>query len=56
MQLMSGRTDTIVEMMNFLAKRKKFILIPMMMALMVMGLALLLSNGSAIAPFIYTLF
>lgn len=53
---MSSKTSTMIEMFRFLAKRRKYILIPMVMTLMVMGVALLLTNGSAIAPFIYTLF
>ncbi|MDD5167828.1 MAG: DUF5989 family protein [Syntrophales bacterium] len=39
----------------FLKERKKWWLMPMIVMLLLMGL-LIFSSGSAIAPFIYTLF
>ncbi len=41
---------------NFLKDRKKFWLMPMIVILLLFGLIIVLSSGSAIAPFIYTLF
>jgi hypothetical protein len=36
--------------------RKKFWLFPMVLILLIVGTLLVLSQGSAVAPFIYTLF
>lgn len=40
----------------FVLSRKKFWLIPIMMVLLTLGGLLILSQGSVVAPFIYTLF
>jgi len=40
----------------FLKERKKFWLLPIVLVLLLLGLLLVLTEGSAIAPFIYTLF
>ena len=40
----------------FLRERKKFWLLPIIVALAVVGSLLVLVQGSAVAPFIYTLF
>jgi hypothetical protein len=40
----------------FLKVRKKFWLLPLIILLVLFGIILVLSSGSAIAPFIYTLF
>lgn len=44
------------ELLSFLWQRKLWWLIPLMMTLLLFGLVLIFSQGSAIAPFIYTLF
>jgi Family of unknown function (DUF5989) len=44
------------ELWGFLARRKKWWLIPIVVVLLLMGGLLLLTEGSAIAPFIYALF
>ena len=44
------------EFWTFLRVRKKFWLLPIMVMMLVFGLLLVLTQGSAIAPFIYTLF
>ncbi|MEA2952300.1 MAG: hypothetical protein QOF19_2979 [Alphaproteobacteria bacterium] len=41
---------------GFLKERKKFWLLPIMIVILGMGGLLVLSQGSAVAPFIYTLF
>jgi Family of unknown function (DUF5989) len=41
---------------GFLRVRKKFWLLPLIMILLILGVAVVLTAGSAIAPFIYTLF
>ncbi len=46
----------IKELLNFIFARKKFWLIPIMVMLVLFGGLIVLSQGSAVAPFIYTLF
>jgi hypothetical protein len=40
----------------FLKVRKKFWLLPLIIILIIFGVLIVFSSGSAIAPFIYTLF
>lgn len=40
----------------FMRQRKKYWLVPMVTALVLLGLLVVLTQGSAAAPFIYTLF
>lgn len=44
------------DMWGFLRTRKKYWLIPIIVVLLLFGILIVLSSGSAIAPFIYTLF
>lgn len=44
------------EMWAFMKERKKWWLLPMVIVLLLFGFLIFLSSGSAIAPFIYTLF
>jgi hypothetical protein len=44
------------EIWEFLRARKKYWLIPILLILGVFGGLIILSQGSAIAPFIYTIF
>ncbi len=46
----------LVELFEFLKVRKKFWLLPIMIMMVVFGGLIVLSQGSAVAPFIYTLF
>jgi hypothetical protein len=48
--------DFIKEFFNFLLARKKYWLLPILAVLLLFGSLLILSQGSAIAPFIYTIF
>jgi hypothetical protein len=48
--------DTIKDIWGFLKTRKKFWLLPIIITLLVFGVLIVLTSGSAIAPFIYTLF
>ena len=48
--------DFIKEFWSFLVVRKKFWLVPILIALVVFGGLAVLSQGSALAPFIYTIF
>jgi hypothetical protein len=44
------------DLFGFIFKRKKFWLIPLIIILFIFGLLIILAGGSAIAPFIYTIF
>jgi hypothetical protein len=44
------------ELWRFMRERKKFWLLPIILALTLFGGLIVLTQGSAIAPFIYTLF
>jgi len=44
------------DLWGFLKDRKKFWLLPLIMILLGFGILIVLASGSAIAPFIYTLF
>jgi hypothetical protein len=44
------------DLFGFLRERKKYWLIPIIMTLLLLGALIVLTSGSAIAPFIYTLF
>ena len=46
----------LAEFWAFLRERKKFWLLPIFIVLVLFGGLLVLSQGSAVAPFIYTLF
>jgi hypothetical protein len=45
-----------VELWMFMRERKKFWLLPIIIVLVLFGGLVVLTQGSAIAPFIYTLF
>jgi len=49
-------TSFLGELWQFLRARKKFWLLPIILLMLVMGGLLVLAQGSALAPFIYTLF
>jgi hypothetical protein len=44
------------EFWSFLRVRKKFWIIPIVFFLLLLGVVLVVAKGSALAPFIYTLF
>ena len=46
----------IKEFWAFLKVRKKYWLIPILLVLLIFGGLIILSQGSAVAPFIYTIF
>jgi len=48
--------DFLREFWDFLRIRKKYWLIPILIVLVLFGGLIILSQGSAIAPFIYTIF
>ena len=48
--------DLLKDLWEFLKIRKKFWLAPIILVLLLLGGLIVLSQGSAVAPFIYTLF
>jgi len=44
------------EFYEFLSERKKYWLFPIIIVLAFLGVLIVLSQGSAVAPFIYTIF
>jgi hypothetical protein len=44
------------ELWRFVLARKKFWLLPMLVMMLLLGGLVVLTKGSAIAPFIYTIF
>ncbi len=48
--------DLLKDLWNFMRVRKKFWLAPIILVLLVLGVLVVATQGSAIAPFIYTLF
>tara|TARA_Y100001970_G_C13793990_1_gene631677 strand:- start:1 stop:150 length:150 start_codon:yes stop_codon:yes gene_type:complete len=46
----------LIEFWKFLRVRKKYWLIPILVMLIIFGGLIVLSQGSAVAPFIYTIF
>jgi len=48
--------DFLKEFLEFLNERKKYWLLPIIIVLALFGVLIVLSQGSAVAPFIYTIF
>jgi len=48
--------EVIKDLWSFLRERKKWWLLPVILVLMLVGALIVFSGGSAVAPFIYTLF
>lgn len=48
--------DFLKELWRFLAARKKLWLLPIIIVMLLLGGLLVIAQGSAIAPFIYTIF
>jgi len=44
------------ELFDFLKARKKFWLAPIIIIMLALGVLIVLAQGSAVAPFVYTLF
>ncbi len=49
-------SELLGELWRFLRERKKFWLLPIIVILVLFGVLLVFAQGSAVAPFIYTLF
>jgi len=48
--------ELLKDLWSFMRARKKFWLAPIILILLLLGMLIVLSQGSAVAPFIYTLF
>jgi hypothetical protein len=48
--------DFLKDLWHFMRERKKFWLAPIIIVLLILGLLIVFGGGSAVAPFIYTLF
>jgi Family of unknown function (DUF5989) len=46
----------VAELWDFIRTRKKFWLLPIILMMLLFGGLVILTKGSAVAPFIYTLF
>jgi competence protein ComGC len=44
------------ELWAYMRTRKKFWLVPILLVMVILGVLIVLAQGSAVAPFIYTLF
>lgn len=48
--------DFLKDLWGFMRERKKFWMAPIIIVMVLLGALIVLSEGSAVAPFIYTLF
>lgn len=48
--------DFLKDLWDFMRVRKKYWLLPIVLSLLLFGALIVLTSGSAVAPFIYTLF
>jgi hypothetical protein len=48
--------DLLKDLWMFMRERKKFWLAPIILVMLLLGALIVLAQGSAVAPFIYTLF
>jgi len=48
--------DFLKDLWDFMRARKKFWLAPIIIVLLLLGMLIVLAEGSAVAPFIYTIF
>lgn len=48
--------DFLHDLWKFMKERKKFWLAPIIIVLLLLGILLVFGGGTAVAPFIYTLF
>jgi hypothetical protein len=49
-------SEFLMELWGFMRERKKFWLLPIVICLVLLGSLIVLTSGTAVAPFIYTLF
>ena len=51
-----GKARVLFEFVEFLREQKKFWLLPIILVLCLLGMLVVFSQSSAVAPFIYTMF
>ena len=56
LRINSKMGEFLKEFITFLFKRKKIWLFPIIITLLIFGLLIVLTQGTAVAPFIYTIF
>ena len=47
--------DFLADLWDFMRERKKFWLAPIILVMLLLGVLIVVAQGSAVAPFIYTL-
>jgi len=52
----SLKMELLKDLWGFIKERKKYWLVPLIIVLLLMGILIVFSSGSAVAPFIYTIF
>jgi hypothetical protein len=48
--------EFVKDLWDFMRERKKFWLAPIILVMLLLGVLIVVAQGSAVAPFIYTLF
>lgn len=48
--------EFLMELWGFMKERKKFWLLPILVVMLLFGMLIVMTQGSVVAPFIYTLF
>jgi len=48
--------ELLKDLWGFMRERKKFWMLPIILVMLLLGVLIVFAQGSAIAPFIYTLF
>ena len=48
--------EFLLDLWGFMKERKKFWLAPIILVMLLLGVLIVVAQGSAVAPFIYTLF
>jgi hypothetical protein len=48
--------ELIKDFVGFMGQRKKFWLVPIIIVMLLLGVLIVVAEGSALAPFIYTIF
>ena len=51
-----GKMSILIELWDFMKVRKRWWLAPIVIVLLLLGLLIIFTESSAVAPFIYTLF
>ena len=54
--MLGAALEFVRDFLGFLRERKRFWLLPLLVILVVMGLLVFFTQGSALAPLLYTLF